>query len=184
MNKPMTEAELNPVARLTKDLKQASITLSDSEARYLVDAYYVMQEDRKRAHNQSRALGEAEEPHSVISWLADQSGSLEKNIALALDVYSDSHPTGRWARSIHGIGPIIAAGLLAHIKLDPWRCRNVDAKKACKEDEPCSALCGCEVVETVGKVWRFAGLDPTVKWEKGKKRPWNAALKVLCWKAG
>jgi hypothetical protein len=27
-------------------------------------------------------------------------------------------------------------------------------------------------------------LDPTVKWEKGKKRPWNAELKVLCWKAG
>jgi hypothetical protein len=36
----------------------------------------------------------------------------------------------------------------------------------------------------VGHFWRFAGLDPTSKWEKGKKRPWNASLKVLCWKAG
>ncbi|KKL21523.1 hypothetical protein LCGC14_2444610, partial [marine sediment metagenome] len=25
---------------------------------------------------------------------------------------------------------------------------------------------------------------PTVKWGKGKKRPWNASLKVLCWHAG
>ena len=36
----------------------------------------------------------------------------------------------------------------------------------------------------MGHIWRFAGLDPTVKWEKGKKRPWNADLKVLCWKIG
>jgi hypothetical protein len=37
---------------------------------------------------------------------------------------------------------------------------------------------------TVGHVWRFAGQDPTSKWGKGQKRPWNASLKVLCWKIG
>jgi hypothetical protein len=37
---------------------------------------------------------------------------------------------------------------------------------------------------TAGHIWRYAGLDPSVKWEKGQKRPWNARLKVLCWKAG
>jgi hypothetical protein len=37
---------------------------------------------------------------------------------------------------------------------------------------------------TVGHIWRFAGLDPTSRWEKGEKRPWNASLKVLCWKIG
>ena len=61
-------------------------------------------------------------------------------------------------RETVGIGPVISAGLLAHI----------DIEKA----------------PTVGHIWRFAGLDPTVKWEKGKKRPWNAGLKTLCWKAG
>ena len=29
-----------------------------------------------------------------------------------------------------------------------------------------------------------AGADPTVEWRKGEKRPWNAALKTLCWKIG
>ena len=29
-----------------------------------------------------------------------------------------------------------------------------------------------------------AGLDPTVTWGKGERRPWNAELKVLCWKLG
>ena len=37
---------------------------------------------------------------------------------------------------------------------------------------------------TVGHIWRYAGYDPTCEWKRGEKRPWNASLKVLCWKAG
>lgn len=150
--------ELDPLKRLTRDLAKASVTLSPSEARFLVDAYYTMQEDRKRSYNQERALQEANEPHTVITWFAEQAETLEKQVARALDVYSDANPVGKWMREIDGIGPIISAGLLAHI----------DITKA----------------PTVGHIWRFAGLDPTSKWEKGQKRPHNAALKTLCWKIG
>jgi hypothetical protein len=41
-----------------------------------------------------------------------------------------------------------------------------------------------EKAPTAGHIWRFAGLDPTVKWEKKTRRPWNASLKTLCWKLG
>jgi len=146
------------IERLTRDLALAAKTLSDDEARYLVDAYYMMQNDRKRAHNQVRALGEAVEPHSVINWLATQSATLESQIQRALDQYTQAHVMGSWMRGIFGIGPVISAGLLAHI----------DITKA----------------PTAGHIWRYAGFDPTVKWDKGQKRPWNAALKVVCWKAG
>ena len=54
--------ELEPLTRLTKDLKVAAITLSDDEARFLVDYYYITQEDRKRSNSQVRALKETEEP--------------------------------------------------------------------------------------------------------------------------
>jgi len=145
-----------PAIRLSRDLIKASSTMTTMEARYLVDAYYLMQDDRKRAHNQVRAM--EEEPHSVIGWLAGQSETLEGQIKRALDQYSDSHPAGTWLKSNYGIGPVIAAGLLAHI----------DIRKA----------------PTVGHIWRFAGLDPTLKWEKGQKRPFNAELKTLCWKLG
>ena len=145
-----------PAIRLSRDLIKASSTMTTMEARYLVDAYYLMQDDRKRAHNQVRAM--EEEPHSVIGWLAGQSETLEGQIKRALDSYSDSHPAGAWLKSNYGIGPVIAAGLLAHI----------DIRKA----------------PTVGHIWRFAGLDPTTKWEKGQKRPFNAELKTLCWKLG
>jgi hypothetical protein len=147
-----------PIQRLSRDIASAAATLSADEARFLVDAYYMMQEDRKRAHNQVRALGETGEPHAVIAWLASQSETLEDQIKRALDKYTQAHAMGSWMREVTGIGPIISAGLLAHI----------DITKA----------------PTVGHIWRFAGLDPTTSWDKGEKRPWNAALKTLCWKAG
>jgi hypothetical protein len=154
----MAEAELESIRRLTKDLKQAAQTLSTDEARYLVDHYYAMQRDRIRSDNQVRSLNESEEPHATISWLSDNTGVLERNVKSALDAYGDAHLVGRWSKGITGIGPVISAGLLA----------NIDITKA----------------PTVGHIWRFAGLDPTVPWDKGKKRPWNASLKTLTWKLG
>lgn len=150
--------ELELLNRLSKDLRQSAKTLADREVRFLVDAYYMMQDDRKRADNQVRALGTNEEPHAVINWLSTQSRTLERQIAVALDIYSRSKQIGQWARSVDGIGPIIAAGLMAHI----------DIKRA----------------PTVGHIWRYAGLDPTSRWLAGQKRPWNAELKKLCWKIG
>lgn len=211
---------IEPLARLSRDLKRAAVTLTPAEARYLVDLYYQVQEYRKRAANQNRAMGESGEPHQLIDWVFASMETLENDIKRALDSYSDSRVAGRWAKSIVGIGPVIAAGLLAHI----------DITKA----------------PTVGHIWRFAGLDSTVEWlgtEKAKalvkdvlagskqvsvehlaaisqhtnrklenikawdsasrtlvadldamtpaklaaglaRRPWNADLKVLCWKAG
>jgi hypothetical protein len=154
----MSEQNIEPVTRLTKDLANASATMTAGEARFLVDSYYSMQEDRIRSNNQVRALGESEEPHDVLRWLADQSETLENQIKRSLAKYVEAHPVGGWLMSVVGIGPVIAAGLLAHI----------DIHKA----------------PTTGHIWRFAGLDPTMKWEKGQKRPFNAKLKVVCWKAG
>jgi hypothetical protein len=145
--------ELEPLARLSRDLANAAKTLSIREARYLVDAYYMLQDNRIAAAHQLRTLSENEEPHSVIDWLAAQNESLESQIKRALDKWTDSNPVSAWAKSICGIGLVISAGLLAHI--DITKC------------------------PTVGHIWRFAGLDPTLKWEKGKKRPFNASLKTL-----
>lgn len=149
---------LQPLERLRKDVRMAAITLSRDEARFLVDAYYTWQEERKRGNNQIRALTESGEPHDVIMWLSANAEMLEISVRRVLDTYSSADPVGAWAKSIVGIGPVITAGLLAHI----------DIEKA----------------PTVGHIWRFAGLDPTVQWEKKTKRPWNASLKTLCWKIG
>ena len=153
-----TMAPLEAVTKLSKDLKQASILLTRNEARYLTDAYYAMQEDRKRSGNQVRALDGSGEPHATLSWFFDQSSTLEAQIRGALNAWAENQREGRWLMSITGIGPVISAGLLAHVDI--------------------------ERAPTVGHIWRFGGYDPTVVWEKGKKRPWNASLKTLLWKVG
>lgn len=184
----MNMNDIPPIERLSRDLALAAKTMTDQEARYLVDAYYMMQDDRKRAHNQVRALGESEEPNALLGWLAAQSETLEAQIKRALDKYTDAHPMGSWMREIHGIGPVLSAGLLAHINMEPWVCANPSNKKRsevkCAPATPCSASCRKQRLETVGHLWRFAGLDPTIEWRKGERRPFNAKLKTLCWKVG
>jgi len=152
------DVELSAIQRLRKDLKTKAKTLSKDEARFLVDSYYIIQEYRKRAFNQIRALEESGEPHEVIIWLAANNEALEKDIQKALDAFSKADPLGQWCHSIIGIGPVITAGLLAHI----------DLNKA----------------KTAGAIWNYAGLNPDVVWGKGEKRPWNDSLKTLCWKIG
>lgn len=150
--------ELEAVSRLTKDVRAAGTEIGREEARELVDLYYRLQGERIALNNQSRALKEADRPSLVVDFFGDNIGSLERQMVSVLDKFSTSTQVGTWSRDQKGIGPVIAAGFMAHI----------DIEKA----------------PTVGHIWRFAGLDPTVKWEKGHKRPWNADLKVLCWKAG
>lgn len=150
--------QLESIQRLTKDLKEASYILSDDEARFLVDAYYMMQDNRIRSAGQIRSMAESGEPNAVLQWLLGQNTTLENQVKRALDAYSGAHAVGQWARAQKGIGPVIAAGLLAHF----------DIHKA----------------PTNGHFWSFAGLDPRNEWKKGEKRPHNASLKTLCWKIG
>ena len=145
-----------PEVRLSKDLVRAAATLSKREARYLVDLYYQMQDNRIRAAGQVRSM--EDEPRAVLAWYRGQTETLEKQVKRALDHYSKASPLGLWARRQKGVGPVIAAGLLAHLDFE------VNGERT----------------QTVSRWWSFAGLDPTKKWERGKKRPWNATLKTLC----
>ncbi len=150
--------ELEAVVKLNKDLREAARTMTEGEARYLVDLYYTTQDNRIRAAAQMREASDAEEPNAVLRWAFFNFDTTEKGCKSALFQYVRTQRVGKWLLSIHGIGPVIAAGLLAHI----------DIEKA----------------PTAGHIWRYAGLDPSVTWEKKTKRPWNAELKTLCWKIG
>lgn len=150
--------ELQKIQKLTKDIKQSAVLLDKAEARYLVDTYYQFQNYRIAAAAQVRATDESGEPNGVIEYVFQELKVMENEIKKALKAYAENDRTGEWAMSITGIGPVIAAGLLAHI----------DIEKA----------------PTAGHIWNFAGINPNMSWGKGEKRPWNAKLKVLCWKIG
>ena len=151
-------ASITESIRLTKDLKASAKLLTPGQARYMVDLYYTIQNYRIRSANQVRATDASKEPNALIDWMLGTQHTLENDIRKAMDLYSSESEVGRWSKSVLGIGPIIAAGLLAHI----------DIEKA----------------PHAGHIWSFAGLVPSKTWDKGEKRPWNARLKVLCWKIG
>lgn len=121
----------------------------------LVKCYYDLQSVRIGMGNRVASEGER-------SWVSDYIHSelsvVERHIKSVLDAWTDSLVITSWAKSVTGIGPVLAAGLHAHI----------DITKA----------------KTHGAVWRYAGLDPSSVWGKGQKRPFNASLKVLAWKIG
>lgn len=150
----------DPLARAQRDIKAAAATMTTDEVRFLVQLYYQAQEYRLTSQARIRRGVETEEPHAMLAWTFGAFETVEAEVKKALDVYTQKESTGvgLWLRSVTGIGPVIAAGLLAY--------KNPAAD------------------ETVGRLWRFAGLDPTVAWDRGEKRPWNAHLKVLAFHAG
>lgn len=153
-----TEDKIPAVMAITRSqIREHAKQMSSDEARIVVANYYMAQEDRKRYNNQQRSIEEGTD-NIVLKHMATVAESSEAMMKKALSDYVDEHPVGRWLVSIHGIGPVIAAGLLAHI----------DITKA----------------PTAGHIWSFAGLNPNQVWEKGKKRPFNAQLKKICWYAG
>ena len=134
--------------------------LNNAEARFVVSDYYASQEARKRADMQLRHLGDkaAKSNFPLLNYAAECNAEIEKNILRVLERYASASPVGFWMLEQHGVGPVIAAGMLAHLDI--------------------------EQAPTAGHFWRFAGLDPSCRWEKGEKRPYNAALKQLTYHLG
>ena len=130
---------------LNAEVREAATRLTPREARYLVDTFYQIQENRKRAANQERSLLPTNESPVLLSWLNHNESALEQNVRLLLQGYAVANNSSIWAMNIPGIGPILAAGLKAHI----------DITKA----------------PTVGHIWRYAGLDPSNKWYSAKDAP-------------
>jgi hypothetical protein len=110
--------------------------LPAAELRMLVANYYQAQQMRKAMDMQMRHLGDRQ-PHYISTYAATAFADIEEQIAKAFTKILTTKPA-QWLNAQRGIGPVISAGLLAHI----------DITKA----------------PTAGRIWRFAGLDPTLRW--------------------
>ena len=138
----MTTELFESIQRLDKDLVDAirtgKLKMTHADIRYMVDLYYQVQDFRKASANQDRASSEIDEPTRLVSWVFTQMKTLENQVKRAMDAWTETSPVSVWAKSQKGIGPILSAGLAAHIDI--------------------------ERAPTVGHIWRFAGLDPTCIW--------------------
>lgn len=143
---------------LRTDVRQMSVDFDQRSVKELVTTYYRIQGDRIAIAAQARELKAQESPYQLTEYLSEQLHHMEASLVRPLEAFAQSYKVGQWALSQYGIGPVITAGMISHI----------DISKA----------------HTAGSVWRYAGMDPTVVWNKGQKRPWNAELKTLVWKIG
>ena len=144
---PVPEVELKPlVERINRDLKAAMKLLTPRQAKYFVNAYYQVQDYRIASAAQFREMEKMGEPNDAVTWLFKGLESMETQIKNLLGTWSMGYPIGVWSNSVTGIGPVIAAGLRAHL----------DIAQA----------------PTAGHIWNFAGYNPKQEWlgkEKGKK---------------
>jgi hypothetical protein len=144
-----------------KEVVLTAAKLNDAEIRFLVSNYYISQDMRKRGDMQLRHLGDRSGGNAtppLLKYMADSSAVVEDSLRSGMLRYAEASPSGQWCLAQIGVGAVITAGLLSHI----------DITKA----------------PTVGHIWSFAGLNPTMKWNKGEKRPYNAALKQVCFHLG
>lgn len=157
------DAQLLQILKMTPKEVKANAELNREEALALVGMYDSIQRLRIGAGNKvdahERRVDIVSDP-AVVTRLKGHLSVLEHEAARVMGAFAKSHPLGRWAMRNHGVGPVIAAGFLAHI----------DVTKA----------------PSAGAVWKFAGMiDPALlKWGKGERRPYNARLKTLCFLLG
>jgi hypothetical protein len=137
---------------------ESDINFDSHSVRSLVEFYYSIQELRISYTTKIRELDKINSNTDTIAHYTDQLRALESSLKSPLEHYASQSVPGSWALAQYGIGPVYAAGLSAYIDI--------------------------ERASTAGALWRYAGLDSNVKWEKGTKPPFNPELKTLCWKIG
>lgn len=156
-------SETQTLQRWTREQRAGirAIPFDRDVMRALVDYRFSAQERRKAAGNQIGAIQrrtDTSPDSATLAMLKADFGLIETKADAAIKAMVEQHPAGRWAVSIPGIAHTFAGVLLAYVDVG--------------------------IANTVGKLWRFAGVDPSCRWEKGKKRPYCALLKTTTWQIG
>lgn len=125
--------------------------LDSNLVKKIVSSYYKIQDTKISL----QSINDSNDSPEIVDRIVSTLDSIEDIIKRPLVNYSNDTIVGKWAMSNYGIGPIITSGLISYI----------DVTKAA----------------TASAVWRYAGLDPSVK---ESKSAYSSDLKTLCWKIG
>lgn len=106
--------------QLIKNLK--NVKIGRAEMKVLIDTFYQTQANRIACQNQIRAINQgADDGNSdtvqILLWDLHNKMSQEKELFKVLDAVTEQHPVGRWLKQIKGVGPTIAAGVLAYFDI-------------------------------------------------------------------
>jgi len=124
--------------KLSKDLRAGAAAVKRSGARLILDMFYQQQETRETYANYVRAAEANGEPSEFFQLKLGNAWAEENQNRLALESFAGRYKVGNWITSIHGLGPITAAGMLSFI----------DIRRA----------------DYVGKIWKFGGMAGETIW--------------------
>ena len=118
------DIEVQGLAKVSDTVKQSVVNInSNHELRFLVDQYYQSQTFRIAADGQIRSIlqeydtsDEGKIP-SALQWVAENARNQEKQVQNMLDLYTENSAIGRWLKANIGIGPTLAAGLIAYFDI-------------------------------------------------------------------
>jgi hypothetical protein len=139
-----------------EDAKDAAKVLKEREAQFLCGMYLKFQKERVGIQQRTKTL--PDEPNRALTFILEEFSAREENMKILMDVYTDKHPIAYEMKKIKGIGPVIAAGYVAHVDMSR--------------------------VNYFGQVLSYGGYSPSVVWKKGEKRPFNMSFRAVLIHAG
>lgn len=152
----------HPIWNELYDIILSHDNLSRAQVMYFVKLRDQFQKQRKAGDQISHA---ADGEKKMVESFAAFSKECEKEIEYLFAQIAKQDPVSVWATSILGVGAVYACSLRAYIDMENTR------------------YCG--------RIWRFAGLDPTLpkpkkakKGEKGEKLRYCKRLKSICFLIG
>ena len=96
--------------RLNKAMLQDASRLTRPQIRGLVDTYYQVQEYRKAAANQERAVEQGADDNPLVAYVVARLMALEHDIQRMMEVATDAYTPSLWAKQLIGIGPASVPG--------------------------------------------------------------------------
>ena len=109
--------------RLTKDLKEEVVSIENptrAEIKDLVRIRNQIQAVRIATANRDRSIGQRysgnnlDRNQPLLLWILSNISTMEKDIDKCLGLICQNSEVGRWLMQINGVGPAIAASMLAH----------------------------------------------------------------------
>lgn len=116
------DVDVIDLLKLDNELKHRIMSMKKitrSDMKTLVDLFYQIQKSRIRLENQIRAIKQekdtSEENSFILEFFLKNFKIMESNISKVIEMAVNISPVGQWLMQVKGVGPVIAAGIIAYL---------------------------------------------------------------------
>jgi len=105
--------------RIGEDVRVAALDMTIPEARYVFKDYMNLQKYQQSTKAHVRQLEKESTPNTTMKFIANNTTYIRKyQFSEIFDIWTDKFPEARWVKSINGLGPAVAAGLICYCDFD------------------------------------------------------------------